>query len=156
MLEINGLVIRYGSVEVVHGVTLHVAERTIVALIGPNGAGKSSVLKSISGLVRPSSGEILFLGARLIGVPPHEIAAAGIAHVLEGRHLFGGLTVEDNLILAGYSKGTHLRWQYGSIIAALAHPGPAPPLLGQLFIRGGAAAFGHRQGSDVPSPIAHA
>ncbi len=106
MLEINGLVIHYGSVEVVHGVTLHVAEKTIVALIGPNGAGKSSVLKSISGLVRPSGGEILFLGARLIGVPPHEIAAAGIAHVLEGRHLFGSLTVEDNLLLAGYSKGT--------------------------------------------------
>ncbi|MEJ2719105.1 MAG: ATP-binding cassette domain-containing protein, partial [Deltaproteobacteria bacterium] len=101
MFEINGLSISYGSVEVVHGVSMRVDEGQIVALIGPNGAGKSSVLKAVSGLIRPTAGEILFLGTNLIGVPPHEIAAAGVAHVMEGRHLFGGLSVEDNLLLAG-------------------------------------------------------
>jgi len=106
MLEINGLSIHYGSVEVVSGVTMRVDEGKIVALIGPNGAGKSSILRAVSGLIRPSSGEIVFRGINLTGLPPHEIAAAGIAHVMEGRHLFGGLTVEDNLLLAGSSKAT--------------------------------------------------
>jgi branched-chain amino acid transport system ATP-binding protein len=106
MLDINGISIGYGSVEVVHGVTMHVDEGKIIALIGPNGAGKSSVLKAISGMLRPSSGDIVFLGTSLIGSPPHEIAAAGIAHVMEGRHLFGGLTVEDNLLLAGASDAS--------------------------------------------------
>lgn len=101
MLEINGLFISYGPVEVVHGVTMHVEQGKIVSLIGPNGAGKSSVLRAVSGLIRPTGGDIVFFGASLIGVPPHEIATAGIAHVMEGRHLFGGLTVEDNLLLAG-------------------------------------------------------
>ena len=100
MLDINGLSICYGPVEVVHGVTLHIEQGKIVALIGANGAGKSSILKAVSGLIRPASGDINFLGASLVGVPPHEIAAAGIAHVMEGRHLFGGLTAEDNLMLA--------------------------------------------------------
>ena len=101
MLAINGLTIAYGPVQVVHGVTMKVEEGQIVALIGPNGAGKSSVLRAVSGLIRPKGGDISFLGVSLVGVPPHEIANAGIAHVMEGRHLFGGLSVEDNLILAG-------------------------------------------------------
>lgn len=103
MLDINGLSICYGSVEVVHGVAMHIEQGKIVALIGPNGAGKSSVLRAVSGLIHPTSGDIVFLGASLIGMPPHEIAATGIAHVMEGRHLFGGLTVEDNLLLGGSS-----------------------------------------------------
>ena len=101
MLTISGLSISYGPVQVVHGVTMDVDEGQIVALIGPNGAGKSSVLRAVSGLIRPKAGDITFLGASLVGAPAHEIALAGIAHVMEGRHLFGGLSVEDNLILAG-------------------------------------------------------
>lgn len=101
MLTVNGLTIAYGPIQVVHGVTMNVEEGQIVALIGPNGAGKSSVLRAVSGLLRPNAGDITFLGASIVGVPPHEIAIAGVAHVMEGRHLFGGLSVEDNLILAG-------------------------------------------------------
>jgi len=101
VLTISGLSISYGPVQVVHGVTMNVDEGQIVALIGPNGAGKSSVLRAVSGLIRPKAGDITFLGASLVGAPAHEIAMAGIAHVMEGRHLFGGLSVEDNLILAG-------------------------------------------------------
>ena len=100
MLEINGLSIRYGAVEVVHSISLKVEEGQIVALLGSNGAGKSSILKAISGIKQPSSGNILFLGTSLVGMPPHQIVAAGVAHVMEGRHLFGSLTVEDNLALA--------------------------------------------------------
>jgi len=105
VLNISGLSISYGAVEVVHGVTMAVDEGQIVALIGPNGAGKSSVLRAVSGLIRPMAGDINFLGASLIGAPPHEIALAGVAHVMEGRHLFGGLSVEDNLVLAGAREG---------------------------------------------------
>jgi len=105
VLNISGLSISYGAVEVVHGVTMAVDEGQIVALIGPNGAGKSSVLRAVSGLIRPTAGDINFLGASLIGAPPHEIALAGVAHVMEGRHLFGGLSVEDNLVLAGAREG---------------------------------------------------
>lgn len=101
MLAINGLTIAYGPVQVVQGVTVTVDEGQIVALIGPNGAGKSSVLRAVSGLIRPKAGDITFLGVPIVGVPPHEIANAGVAHVMEGRHLFGGLSVEDNLVLAG-------------------------------------------------------
>jgi branched-chain amino acid transport system ATP-binding protein len=106
MLEINDLSISYGAIEVAHGVKLRVDEGRIVALIGPNGAGKTSVLRAVSGLIRPSGGDISFLGADLIGVPPHEIANMGVAHVMEGRHLFGGLTVEDNLLLASSNDET--------------------------------------------------
>lgn len=104
MLDVNGLSISYNSVEVVHEVTLHIEEGRIVALIGANGAGKSSVLRAVSGLIRPSRGDIVFQGVSLVGVPPHDIAAAGIGHVMEGRHLFGGLSVEDNLLLATAGK----------------------------------------------------
>lgn len=119
MLTINGLSIAYGPIQVVHGVTMNVEEGQIVALIGPNGAGKSSVLRAVSGLIRPKAGDITFLGANIVGVPPHEIAIAGVAHVMEGRHLFGGLSVEDNLILAGSRddkssagnlEGVYQRW----------------------------------------------
>jgi branched-chain amino acid transport system ATP-binding protein len=106
ILAINGISVCYNSVEVVHGVTIEVKERTIIAFIGPNGAGKSSVLRAVSGLVRPSGGEILFCGRSLVGLPPHEIAGAGIGHVMEDRHLFGSLTVEDNLMLAIQGKRT--------------------------------------------------
>jgi lactate racemase len=100
MLEVSNIRISYGAIEVVHGVSLRVDEGRIVALIGPNGAGKSSVLEAVSGLIRPTAGDIVFLGTSLIGVPPHEVASSGVGHVMEGRHLFGGLTVEDNLLLA--------------------------------------------------------
>lgn len=77
MLDINNLSIRYDSVEVVHEVTMQVGERKVVALIGPNGAGKSSVLRAVSGLVRPSRGDITFRGVSLIGVPPMRLPPPG-------------------------------------------------------------------------------
>jgi branched-chain amino acid transport system ATP-binding protein len=101
MLEVNNIHINYGPVEVVSGVTFKVKPRQLVALLGSNGVGKTSILKSITGLIRPRSGDILFEGQKIQGKPPHVIVRLGICQVLEGRRLFGGLSVEDNLRLGG-------------------------------------------------------
>ncbi len=101
MLEVKSLHINYGPVEVVCGVTFKVKPRQLVALLGSNGVGKTSILKSITGLIRPRSGDILFEGQKIQGKPPHVIVRLGICQVLEGRRLFGGLSVEDNLRLGG-------------------------------------------------------
>jgi branched-chain amino acid transport system ATP-binding protein len=118
MLQIKDLSIAYNSVVIVSDVNLEIKEGTVVSLIGPNGAGKSSILKSISGLVRPVKGEVLYQGRNIVGMLPHEIAELGIGHVMEGRHLFSTLSVEDNLLLASINKrhesvGVHVvykRW----------------------------------------------
>jgi branched-chain amino acid transport system ATP-binding protein len=102
MLEVKDLHIRYGQVEVVSGVSCRVNRGQLVALLGSNGVGKTSILKAITGLLHPHSGEIFFEGERIERKPPHVIVRHGIAQVMEGRRLFGGLSVEDNLLLGGY------------------------------------------------------
>ena len=97
--------VAYGGVEVVHGVDLSLVPGEVVGVIGPNGAGKSSMLRAISGLVRPSAGEVLFEGRVLNGMAPERIARLGLALVPEGRHVFKTLTVEENLRLGGRSNG---------------------------------------------------
>jgi branched-chain amino acid transport system ATP-binding protein len=97
LLEIDGLEVRYHKVAALKGVSLEVPEGGIVTIIGANGAGKSTTLRAISGLVRPSAGEIRFNGERIDALPPERIVARGIAHVPEGRRVFPGLTVEENL-----------------------------------------------------------
>ena len=93
----------YGGATVLRGVSLDVAEGETVALVGANGAGKSTLLKAISGLVRVHAGEVTFDGAVLNRVPSPRRVARGIAHVPEGRDVFGGLTVEENLRLGAYA-----------------------------------------------------
>ena len=97
MLELRGIKVAYGGVEVVHGVDLELDGGEVLGMIGPNGAGKSSVLRSICGLVRPSAGEVRFEGQVLNGMAPERIARLGIALVPEGRHVFKTLTVAENL-----------------------------------------------------------
>ena len=99
LLEIRDLAVRYGRITAVHGVSLDVGEGEIVGLVGPNGAGKSTTLAAILGLVPVASGEISYLGESLVGVSTDAIARRGIALVLEGRHIFGTLTVAENLLL---------------------------------------------------------
>jgi branched-chain amino acid transport system ATP-binding protein len=101
MLELRGVKVAYGGVEVLHGVEMTLAEGEVVGMIGPNGAGKSSLLKAICGLTQPSAGEISFEGTSLRGLAPEEIARLGVALVPEGRQIFGTLTVAENLRLAG-------------------------------------------------------
>jgi branched-chain amino acid transport system ATP-binding protein len=102
MLELRTVTAKYGSVEAIRDVSLTVTEGTTVALLGRNGAGKTTTLRVVSGVVRPTSGEVLFDGERLDGRRPEEVARRGIAHVPEGRKVFPGLSVAENLAAGAY------------------------------------------------------
>jgi len=102
LLEVRDLRVNYGNIEALHGVSLDVARGEIVALLGANGAGKTTTLRTLSGLLRPRGGSVAFEGQPIVGLPSHRIVALGIGHVPEGRRIFGGLTVEENLRLGGY------------------------------------------------------
>jgi branched-chain amino acid transport system ATP-binding protein len=99
MLELRGIRVGYGRIEVVHGVDLSIGEGEVLGMIGPNGAGKSSILRSICGLVRPTSGKAVFEDRLLTGLAPEQIARLGLGLVPEGRHIFRTLTVAENLRL---------------------------------------------------------
>jgi branched-chain amino acid transport system ATP-binding protein len=103
-LEVEGLVVRYGAVEALHGVDLVARHGTITALIGANGAGKSTLLRTICGLARPAAGSIRFEGKDIAELPPHEIVEAGIAMSPEGRRLFPDMSVEENLMLGAFTR----------------------------------------------------
>jgi branched-chain amino acid transport system ATP-binding protein len=107
MLEVRDLRVRYGAVEAVKGVSFRVAERAIVSLIGANGAGKTTSLRALTGLVRPSGGEVRFESTSLVGLAPHEIVRLGIAHVPEGRRLFPKMTVLENLRMGAYLRSNN-------------------------------------------------
>ena len=102
-LSIAGLRVAYGSVEVLHGLDLTVEEGEIVTILGSNGAGKSTTLLAISGLVRPTKGQILFADKDLVKLPSHDIVSLGIAQSPEGRRVFGTLSVLDNLRLGAFT-----------------------------------------------------
>jgi len=104
LLEIRGIDVSYGDVQVLHGLTLTVGEGEIVALLGSNGAGKTTTLRAVAGLRRPTRGEILFRGQPLSRAPAAGRAELGIALVPEGRELWPQLTVEENLLLGAYSR----------------------------------------------------
>ena len=104
MLEIRSLAVSYGNIRAVQGIDLDVAEGEIVALIGANGAGKSSTLRAVSGIEKPVAGSIRFEGREIAGRPPHEIIAAGITQVPEGRQIFGSLSVRENLRLGAFLR----------------------------------------------------
>ena len=104
MLSIQNLNAQYGPIPVLKNCSLHIDQGEIVTLIGANGAGKSTLLATISGLLRPTSGNILFEGKDLAGLSPSKIVSMGISHVPEGREVFGPLTVRENLELGAYSR----------------------------------------------------
>ena len=104
MLEVRDLRVHYGTVEAVKGVSFRISEGTIVSLIGANGAGKTTSLRALTGLVKPSSGELRFENSSLTGLAPHQIVGLGIAHVPEGRRLFPKMTVLENLRMGAYLR----------------------------------------------------
>lgn len=99
MLNVRSVSAQYGRARVLDGVSFNVEAAEIVSVVGANGAGKSTLVKVISGMVRPSAGEILFEGEDITSLPPHEIVLRGIVHVPEGRRLFGDMTVLENLLV---------------------------------------------------------
>ena len=104
MLEIDALEVAYGSIHALHGISLRVAQGSIVTLVGSNGAGKSTTLRAISGLVRAAKGAVRFGGKDITHRKPHEIVALGLAHVPEGRMIFTNLTVLENLRMGAYLR----------------------------------------------------
>ena len=105
MLEVAGLGAGYGAVQVLWEVDLEVGEREIVALVGSNGAGKTTLLRAISGMIASTSGDVRFDGESIRGRAPEDVVRAGIAHVPEGRRLFAGLTVRENLVMGAHAQG---------------------------------------------------
>src|ERR1035437_7847135 len=104
MLEVKDLKVAYGKILAVKKISFSVEEGQVVTLIGTNGAGKTTTLRTISGLIRPTSGEILFQGKRIDTTPAHEIVTMVVAHSPEGRKIFPKMTVEENLLLGAFSR----------------------------------------------------
>ncbi|EOT44978.1 ABC transporter ATP-binding protein [Enterococcus columbae] len=104
MLQVQDISVHYGMIQAVHGVSFEVKQGEIVSLIGANGAGKTTILRTISGLVRPSSGHILFEGKNIEKEAPQKIVASGLSQVPEGRHVFSGLTVQENLEMGAFLR----------------------------------------------------
>jgi branched-chain amino acid transport system ATP-binding protein len=103
MLEVRDLLVRYGAVPALHGVSLKVDERSVTSIVGSNGAGKSSILRTIMGHEQAAEGEILYKNERISGLPAHTISRKGISLVPEGRGLFTKLTVQENLMLGAFA-----------------------------------------------------
>ena len=104
LLEVKDLVVNYGTAQALKGVSLTVGEGEVVALIGANGAGKTTLLRTISGLKSVRSGQVTFQGQRIDGVPAHDIVKRGVAHIPEGRIVFGPMSVYDNLKMGAYLR----------------------------------------------------
>jgi len=104
LLEIRNIIVHYDKVKVVKGVSLNMEKGDIVTLLGSNGAGKTTILKTISGLKHPTSGEIVFLDQRIDSFKPSRIVQLGIGHVPEAAHVFRDMTVQDNLLLGAFTR----------------------------------------------------
>jgi ABC-type branched-subunit amino acid transport system ATPase component len=102
LLELSGVAAGYGSIEILHGVSLHVNQGEVVSVIGPNGAGKSTTFKVIMGFISHFGGEIVFDGRSLVGQRPHRILTRGLAYVPQGRVVFSTMTVRENLEMGAY------------------------------------------------------
>jgi branched-chain amino acid transport system ATP-binding protein len=105
LLTLEGLTVRYGEIEALHGLSLSVDAGEVVTLLGANGAGKSTTLRAISGLNKPSAGDIVFDGKSITSLGPEAVVRLGIAHVPEGRRLFPGLSARENIMLGASNRG---------------------------------------------------
>ena len=116
LLEVKDLHVSYGAINAIKGIDLYVNRGEVVTILGANGAGKTTTLRTISGLLKPVSGEILFDGKAITHLPAHEIVSLGMSHSPEGRRVFGTLSVEENLMMGAYSLKKYdaktLEWIY--------------------------------------------
>ncbi len=140
LLSISSLEAGYGKIRVLHGVEMHVAPGEVVALLGPNGAGKTTLLRAVSGLLPVTSGAVRFDGADMTNASPRDAARAGLVHVIEGHRVFTQISVNDNLLLAGYdlSRGERA----ARVEEALAY---FPEIAAKRHERGGALSGGQQQ-----------
>ena len=104
LLKVDNINVYYGSIHAIKGISFHVNEGEIVTLIGANGAGKSTILKTISGLLRTKTGDVILQGESIKSMAPHKIVAKGLAHVPEGRRVFLAMSVEENLEMGAYTQ----------------------------------------------------
>ncbi|MFJ1752646.1 ABC transporter ATP-binding protein [Kitasatospora sp. NPDC088134] len=104
LLEVEDLHVAYGKIKAVKGISFTVNQGEVTTLIGTNGAGKTTTLRTLSGLLRPTAGKILFEGAAIDTVPAHKIVSLGLAHSPEGRHIFPRMTIEENLLLGAFLR----------------------------------------------------
>ena len=137
LLEVSGLHSYYGDSHILFGLSLHVERNEVVALLGRNGAGKSTTLKSLMGVVKPRAGSVRLDGLEIAGLKSHAIARAGVQLVHEERRIFGSLTVEENLVLAGLSAPK--RWPLARIYDIF------PPLHQRRTSRGTDLSGGEQQ-----------
>ncbi len=105
LLTLEGLTVRYGEIEALHGLSLSVDAGEVVTLLGANGAGKSTTLRAISGLLKPAAGDVIFDGRSISALGPEAVVRLGIAHVPEGRRLFPGLSARENIMLGASNRG---------------------------------------------------
>lgn len=113
VLDVVDVDLGYGEVQVVFGVSLHVERGELVGLVGGNGSGKSTILRAVSGMIRPWRGDVVLAGERVNGLNPHDLALRGLAHVPMGRQLFPDMSVEENLSLGAYLPAARKRRQEG-------------------------------------------
>lgn len=104
MLEVKDLKVNYGMIQAIKGVSFHVEQGEVIALIGANGAGKTTILHTITGLLSPKEGSVVFEGTDITKIPAHKIVSMGMAHVPEGRRVFANLTVLQNLKMGAYTR----------------------------------------------------
>jgi len=140
MLEVNNIKTYYGNIQALKGITIQIAEGEVITLIGANGAGKTTTLMSISGIVPPRSGEILFLGKAIQNLAPNQIVELGISQVPEGRRIFPYLTVAENL-----DMGAFLRKDSAEIKKDLAYIYDLFPILAQRRNQSGGTLSGGEQ-----------
>ena len=154
MLLIKELSVHYGVIAALHGISLEVRKGEIVTLIGANGAGKTTTLRAISGLVK-SKGEILYEGRALGNRPPHEIVAAGISHVPEGRMIFANLTVAENLEMGAYLQRNkeHIRQDREFVFGMFPRLAERGRQIARHAFRRRTTNAGHRPGLDEPSAV---
>ena len=115
LLEIKNLVVDYGIIRAIKGIDLSVEQGSIVAILGANGAGKTSTIRTINGLVKTKSGEIVFDGKKINNIDPHKLAKLGLIQSPEGRMILNGLSVQDNLLVGAYALPARLKEKLSSI-----------------------------------------
>jgi branched-chain amino acid transport system ATP-binding protein len=140
LLAVEGLEVRYGEIAALRGFSFHVDEGELVAVVGPNGAGKTTTLTTLSGLRQPAAGEIVFDGETVSGLSPETLVRRGVALVPEGRHIFTGLTVRENLEIgaSGRANGTSLSDDMEWVLEIF-------PALGDLLGKGAGSLSGGEQ-----------